>query len=96
MEKKTERRKYPLDFKRDAVKMSEKIGVSEASDQLGVPLSTLQRWKYKKNKLPVEKSTDILRLQLEIKNLKKKLIEKDALIEMLKKVTIFFSRENEK
>ena len=56
----------------------------------------IDRRKYKRNKLPVEKSTDILRLQLEIKSLKKKIIEKDALIEMLKKVTIFFSRENEK
>ena len=96
MKKMVDRRKYPADFKQDAVKMAEKIGVSEASAQLGVPLSTLQRWKYKRNKLPVEKSTDILRLQLEIKSLKKKLTEKEALIEMLKKVTIFFSRENEK
>ena len=72
MKKMIDRRKYPVGFKQDAVKLAEKVGVSEASDQLGVPLSTLQRWKYKRNKLPVEKSTDILRLQLEIKSLKKK------------------------
>ena len=96
MEKKKERRKYPVDFKQDALRMSEKIGISEASDKLGVPLSTLNKWRSKKHQLPVEKSTDILRLQIEVKSLKKKLIEKEALIEMLKKVTAFFSRESEK
>ena len=96
MEKKKERRKYPLDFKKDALRLSEKIGVSETADKLDVPLSTLHKWRCKTHKLPVEKSTDVFRLQIEVKRLKKELIEKKALIEMLKKVTAFFSRENEK
>ena len=90
------RRKYPLEFKQDALRMSEKIEVSESSDKSDVPLSILHKWRSPKHKLPVEKSTDILRLQVEVKRLKKKLTEKEALIEMLKKVTAFFSRENEK
>ena len=73
MKKGKERRKYPLDFKRDAVQMSDKIEVVQTSDKLDVPLSTLQRWRCKKHRLPVEKSTDVFRLQLEIKRLKKEL-----------------------
>ena len=96
MRKEKERRKYPLDFKQDALRLSDKVGVVEASDKLNIPLSTLQKWKCKKHKLPVEKSTDILRLQLEVKKLKKELIEKEAIIGMLKKATAFFSRETGK
>ena len=96
MKKERERRKYPLEFKQDALRLSDKVGLAEASDKLNIPLSTLQRWRCKKHKLPVEKSTDILRLQLEVKRQKKELIEKDAVISMLKKATAFFSRETGK
>ena len=96
MKKGKERRKYPLDFKRDAVQMSDKIGVVQTSEKLDVPLSTLQRWRCKKHRLPVEKSTDVLRLQLEIKRLKKELTEKEAIVSMLKKATAFFSKETGK
>ena len=96
MKRRTERRKYPLSFKQDALRLSDKLGVVEASDKLDIPLSTLQRWRCKKHKLPVEKSTDILRLQMEIKKMKRELTEKEAIISMLKKATAFFSRETGK
>ena len=96
MANKKERRKYPLDFKQDAVQLSNKIGVAEAAGKLDVPLSTLQRWRQLKNTLPVEKSQDVLRLQLEIKKLKKELTEQKAVNGMLRKATAFFSRESEK
>ena len=51
---KTDRRKYPQDFKQDAVQLSNKIGALEAGKQLDIPLSTLQRWRaqnYKKIKV---------------------------------------------
>ena len=96
MKRRTERRKYPLNFKQDALRLSDKLGVAEASNKLSIPLNTLQRWRCKKHKLPVEKSTDILRLQLEIKKMKRELTEKEAIISMLKKATAFFSRKTGK
>ena len=96
MADKKERRKYPPDFKQDAVQLTNKIGVAQAADKLDIPLSTLQRWRCLKSALPVEKSQDILRLQLEIKRLKKDLTEKEAIIGMLRKATAFFSKESEK
>ena len=54
MADKKERRKYPLDFKQDAVRLTNKIGVAQAADKLDIPLSTLQRWRCLKSALPVE------------------------------------------
>ena len=70
MKKKRERRKYVPEFKQDAIKLAEKIGITNAANKLDIPLNNLQRWKSQKN-LPIEKSQDILKLQLEVKKLKK-------------------------
>ena len=87
------RRKYLPEFKQDAIKLSDRIGVVQASTQLDIPLSNLQNWRSKKN-IPVEKSQDVIELQREVKRLKKELTEKNAVVEMLKKATAFFSLEN--
>lgn len=52
--------------------------------------------KQKKHPLPVEKSTDVLRLQKEIKKMRKELAEKEAIISMLKKAPGFFRRRAKK
>ena len=96
MADKKERRKYPPDFKQDAVQLTNKIGVAQAADKLDIPLSTLKRWRYLKSVIPVEQSQNIFRLQLEIKRLKKELTEQKAIISMLRKVPDFFSKETEK
>ena len=95
MKKGTNRRKYPPEFKLDAIRLAEKIGVGEAAKKLNIPLSSLQRWKCQKN-IPIEKSQDVVKLQREVKRLKKELSEEKAIVEMLKKATAFFSRENGK
>lgn len=87
------RRTYEPQFKQDALNLAEKIGPTKTSQQLNIPLSCLQRWKSQKN-IPVEKSKDILLLQKEVKKLKKQLLEEKAIVEMLKKTTAFFSKEN--
>lgn len=90
---KMRRRKYLPEFKQDAIKLSDRIGVVQASTQLDIPLSNLQNWRSKKN-IPVERSQDVIELQREVKRLKKELAEKNAVVEMLKKATAFFSLEN--
>ena len=95
MKKGDTRRKYAQEFKQDALELAEKIGVSNAARKLNISLSCLQRWKCQKN-LPIEKSQDVLKLQREIKKLKKELAEEKATVEILKKATAFFSKENVK
>ena len=87
------RRRYPSEFKQDAIKLSDRIGAVQASTQLDIPLSNLQKWRSKKN-VPIERSQDVIELQREVKRLKKELVEKNAIVEMLKKATAFFSLEN--
>ena len=89
------RRKYSPEFKQDAVKLAEKIGFSNAAVKLDIHPNNLHKWKAP-NKLFVEKSQDILRLQTEIKRLKKELAEERAIVEFLKKATAFFSKETAK
>ena len=95
MNKADSRRRYSLEFKQDAIKLAENIGVGETAKKLNIPLSSLQRWKCQKN-IPIEKSQDVVKLQREVKRLKKELSEEKAVVEMLKKATAFFSRENGK
>ena len=87
------RRSYTPEFKQDALELAEKIGISNASRKLSISLSCLQRWKCQKN-IPIEKSQDVLKLQREVKRLKKELSEEKAIVEILKKATAFFSKEN--
>ena len=95
MRRKKERRKYVLEFKQDAIKLAEKIGISNAANKLEIPLNNLQRWKSQKN-LPIEKSQDILKLQMEVKKLKKELTEEKAVVEFFKKSHSFFFKGKRK
>ena len=95
MRKEISRRRYSPEFKQDAIKLAESIGVVETANKLNIALSSLQRWKCQKN-IPIEKSQDVVKLQREVKRLKKELTEEKAVVEMLKKATAFFSRENGK
>ena len=87
------RRKYTAEFKKEAVQLAENIGVSQACRRLEICENNLHRWKKEKKDLPVEKSQNVLKLQLEIRRLKKELSEEKAIVEMLKKTTAFFSKE---
>jgi len=55
METRTEKkrippRKYDMSYKQDAVKLSEKLGVSGAARELGIPENTLYAWVHKNKK----------------------------------------------
>lgn len=42
--------KYDNTFKEEAVKLSDEIGASKASEQLGIPYDTLSGWRKKRKK----------------------------------------------
>ena len=43
-----EMRKYDKEFKEEAVKLSDEVGVKQASAQLGIPYYTLAEWRQKR------------------------------------------------
>ena len=43
MKNENKRRKYSPEFKQDAIKLAENIGVGQTADKLNIPLSCLQR-----------------------------------------------------
>jgi transposase len=43
-----EMRKYDKEFKEEAVKLSDEVGVKQAASQLGVPYYTLAEWRQKR------------------------------------------------
>ena len=91
MGKKIERKRYTNEFKNQAVELAEKIGLSEAAKKLDIPCVNLGRWKAKASKGLL--TPDVLKLQKEIKKLKKELEEEKLINDMLKKTTAYFSKE---
>jgi len=91
MKNRVARRRYSPKFKQDALELAEKIGVSNVAGKFNISLSCLQRWKCQKN-IPIKKSQYVLKLQKEVKRLKKKLAEEKATVEILKKATAFLSK----
>ena len=86
------RRKYTADFKKEAVQLAENIGASQACRRLEICENNLHRWKKGIKNLGIEQSQDVLKLQLEVRRLKKELSEEKAIVEMLKKQQLFFQR----
>ena len=48
--------RYSQEFKDQAVKLSEDVGVKKAADQLGISVNTLACWRQKKKRMPDGKS----------------------------------------
>ncbi len=93
-EKKGLRKSYTLEFKVEAVALSEKIGTIKASKDLQLSTSTLHRWKTELNpnkgiKDPSKPSYESL--EKENQRLKKELQYVNEINRVLKKSTAIFS-----
>lgn len=88
------RKQYAKDFKFEALKLAEEIGVAQAAKDLGVGESLLYRWRtkakvegtdaFRGNGKLTERDEELRRLRQEVKTLK---MER----EILKKATAFFA-----
>ena len=80
-------KQYSKEFREQAWKLSDEIGLKKASEQLGVVYGTLSDWRKKraknekiKSKRPEKPEDEITRLRKEVESLKKSnSILKDAL-----------------
>lgn len=94
-------RVYDKEFKEEAVKLSHDIGTKAASEQLGIPITTLYTWKsqIKQHGLIAFVGSGHKRIDpktVEIKAMEKKIKELEAANDILKKALGFFAESQKK
>ncbi|MDC7225136.1 MAG: transposase [Spirochaetales bacterium] len=90
-------RQYSTDFKEQALKLSDEIGLQKASEQLGINYGTLSGWRKKRkndNKAPT--ATDKSPLTEREKQLIKENLELKEANEILKDALGFFAEDRKK
>lgn len=96
-EGKRKNRQYPQEFKEEAVRLSQEIGVKAAASELGIQYPMLSNWRKKILNPKAPKSTDELsyaELLKENKRLRKELGWMKDINEVLKKSTAIFSNDH--
>ena len=91
-------RKHTEEFKREAIKLAEKLGsVTEATRQLGIKDNLIYSWraKFKTSSKSTPEKNEILGVESEeIKRLKKENEELKKVNYILKKAAAFFSQDH--
>ena len=99
-EEKKQMRKYPQEFKLDAVKLAKEIGCTKAAKELGIPIATLETWlkKSKKGELCGAGTPPATAITLaeEVKRLKQEVKELRRTNEILRGATAFFAASQKK
>ena len=89
--------KYDKEFKEQALKLSDEIGVEKAAEKLGLKYHTLADWrkirKHKQEALPVSNEADAA---TRIRQLEKELSELRLANEILKDALGFFAQDRKK
>lgn len=89
--KKPARNRYSAEFKAEALKLCDQIGVSAASRELGLATSQLYNWRVLARSQDTLSAADSEQAR-EIARLKRELAEKDEELAILKKATAYFAR----
>jgi transposase len=94
-------RVYEKDFKEEAIKLANEVGTSRASEQLGVPTSTLSGWKtsklkYKENAFSGSGKERIIPSNATEVRLMKKIKELERANDILKEALGFFARSQKR
>ncbi len=99
-DKRTIKRDYTEEFKLEAVRLLEAVGVNEAGRRLGVPTATIGNWARRASKtgvgvsspLPGVSKRPVTELEAENSRLRKELAEARMDVEILKKATAYFAK----
>ena len=95
--KKNNRAHYSPEFKEQAVKLADDIGVKEAAQKLGVSLQSLGNWCRHAKKLENDSEyREIEELRAEVKKLKKELDVEKRSVAILQDAARFFCLNQEK
>jgi transposase-like protein len=91
---KRKNRQYTLEFKEQAADLARRIGSTNASKQLGVPVSSIHQWKKDSVKSePINKNGKI-NLEEENRRLQKENDELKKVNHILKRAAAFFSQDH--
>lgn len=101
-------RQYEMEFKTNAVRLSEELGVNKAAMELGIPENTLYGWrmKHREGKLTLEVphkpatalklADELQKLRAEMKEWKRKAMQLEWEREILDKAARFFAQSQKK
>jgi transposase len=85
------RSRYSDDYKAQALALADKVGVSNAAQQLGRPESQLYGWRNKQRRVESQSAAD-QQLAAENARLKRQLVEQAEELAILKKAAAYFAK----
>lgn len=88
---KPKRRIYNSEYRTEALKLADAIGVTAAAEQLGIQTSQIYSWRTKL-RLSQSQSTAEKELLTENAKLKRQLAEHKEEVEILKKASVYFAK----
>ena len=90
--------KYSKEFKEEALKLSDEIGVKKAAQQLGIQYYTLSDWRSKRNTAIKAKNNQMSDEELKQRNfeLEKEIAELRKANDILKDALGFFAKDRKK
>ncbi len=91
---KSTNRQYTLEFKEQAVELAQRIGITRASEKLGVNMANVQRWKSKAEKEETPSKKVKVDLEEENRRLHAEVVELKKINHILKSAAAFFSRDH--
>jgi transposase len=84
-------KRHPLEFKLEALKLADRVGVAEAAEKLGIYPSQLYSWRTAINHKRTQGERESI-LATENARLKRQLAEKAEELEILKKAATYFAK----
>jgi transposase len=93
--KKIPKQEYTVEFKEQAIKRAQEVGVCPASRELGLVEQTLRNWvkSAAAGKLPAPGTKPVTPEQMEISRLKAENARLKMHVDILKKATAYFSKD---
>lgn len=88
---KQQRNQYSEEYRSEAIKLADRIGVTAAAKQLGLHGSQIYGWKGKERRLESQSEAE-KRLLTENARLKRQLSEQEEELAILKKTSAYFAR----
>ena len=84
-------KKHPIEFRLEAVKLADKVGVTEAAKKLGLHPSQIYRWRTATHNKRSQGERESI-LATENARLKRQLAEQAEELEILKKAATYFAK----
>jgi transposase len=89
--KRVKGKRYSEEFKVEALRLAQAVGVSKAAEQLGIYESQIYAWRTKAQ-YEASRSNEERSMAAEIAKLKRQLAERDDEVALLKKAAAYFAK----